>query len=89
MVKAYADGRVELPAVPEGAPETVKRYAPRVGRGAYPEAPPGRSKPYTSNTLGEFLGWDAGGGASPVNVALAALELIEEEDLEEDDFERI
>jgi ParB-like chromosome segregation protein Spo0J len=87
VVQAYAEGRIELPASDESAKRL--RYAPSFVAGLKPDQ--GRVlKPYTIQTVADFLGWNKGKAASiKVTMAIRALEYIELGILREKDFEGV
>jgi hypothetical protein len=69
IVVAYAEGRIELPKPKH---HQSLRHAPQFTVGSSSDS--GASKPYTSETLAEFLGWKQ----YKVDATLAALALIED-----------
>lgn len=87
VVEAYGEGRIDLPP-PSRATQKQTRYAPSFVPG---EIPPlaREERPYTGQTLGEFLGWlkPSGEAQQKVHNALTALQFIEEGVLKESDFE--
>lgn len=86
VVKAYADGKIELNGVPKDTGKGSIRYAPSF---ILSERSPERGqRPYVAHSVATFLGWTQPGGKpqEKVYTALAALQLIEEGILTEDDF---
>lgn len=86
-VVAYAEGKIELVQIVGDTNKSKLRYAPSFATGDARGA--GRERPYTAQTVGEFIGWIRSGGRAQDKVAnvLAALELIELGLLRERDFE--
>ncbi len=54
VLQAYAEGRIELPLVPKDTPKGKIRYADVPSRNGNVAAV---RKPYTAETLAEFIGW--------------------------------
>lgn len=87
-VEAYAEGRIHLPQVPENVPDAQRRYAPGFAKGS---ADGDDDRAYTATSLAKFLGWtqrDRGRvrESGAVEIALAALEMVEAGVLDEDDL---
>jgi hypothetical protein len=87
VVKAYADGKIQLNGLPSKASKALIRYAPSFIPGWSSR---GEDHPYTAISIAKFLGWmkekPAGDAQTKVYTALSALELIEKGILSEDDF---
>ncbi len=87
VVEAYAQDRVRLSEVGPGVNKSQIRYAPSFipGDAGRARAP----RPYTGQTIAEFIGWVKPNGEpqDKVHDALTALQFIEEELLKESDFE--
>lgn len=83
VVLAYAQGKIELPAVRarRGADGGTARYAPSFKIGEITVLPQGKTA-YTAGTIAKFLGWKP----YKVDGALAALANIEEDLATEDTF---
>ena len=79
IVQAYADGLIELEAIPININQAQRRYAPSFVLGRPATC---RSASYTAKTIANFLQWDD----DKVGYALGALELIEEKLLTVDHF---
>jgi len=90
VVNAYADGLIELPAVGQKTSQNQLRYAPSFIMGDAPDAigRMGTPRPYTAESLASFLEWREPNGRPRQKLvdAMMALELIEEEILEDNDF---
>jgi hypothetical protein len=90
VVEAYAEDQIELPA-PETTNRQHIRYAPSFTPGLHLPARGGglETRPYTGQTLAEFLGWlkPSGEAQAKVHDALTALQFIDEGVLRESDFE--
>jgi hypothetical protein len=86
VVKAYAQGKIELNGLSEKTNKGIIRYAPSFLVG--PSASRSGEHPYTLQSVGEFLGWlkPNGEAQNKVSVALTALQLIEEGILTEEHF---
>jgi len=87
VIDAYADGRIELPAVPKNAPGVL--HAPSVLKTEV-DAGEGQLR-YTRTSVALFLGWTKKHNDRIVpnyacTQSFAALELIERELLKESDF---
>jgi hypothetical protein len=86
VVKAYAEGKIELNGVPATTEKAVIRYAPSfiVGK----RSPQRGELPYVTQSIANFLGWiqTTGRPQTKVYTALSALELIEKGIVIEDDF---
>lgn len=87
VVEAYAEGKIELPKVKPDTKKEYIRYAPSFVPGDV--LGPVGARPYTAQTLAEFLGWVKSNGQAQdkVYAALTALQFIEEGILKESDFE--
>lgn len=91
VVQAYADGLIKLNYKKRHG-NTGTRYAPSfvldLSSATAPDPEGRRTKPYDSNLVGEFVGWTEPSGRVSQKVvdALAALQLIEEGILSEEDF---
>lgn len=83
VVEAYASGRIALPDVSKDTKKTVIRYAPSFIQGDDKAPGEGQSRPYTATLIAEFLGWPD----QKVHSTMAALELIEQEIVQEDQFQ--
>jgi hypothetical protein len=85
VVQAFADGLIELPDFVPGR-GIIPRYAPHFGENT-PDAP--REKPYTAQTLADFIGWVDRSGRPQQKVldALTALQFIDDGILKESDFD--
>jgi len=85
VVQAYADGLVELS---EPADHSKVRYAPSFELGGN-DLRSRKDRPYTAQTLAEFVGWvsPAGTAQAKVHDALAALQFIDEGILKDSDFD--
>jgi hypothetical protein len=85
LVQLYGEGRVELNKPDVGGKHVKKsfvRYAPRY----QPDTAP-NDKPYTTESIGQYLGWvEAGQAARKVRIAMDALELVERKVLSRKDF---
>jgi polyhydroxyalkanoate synthesis regulator phasin len=78
VVEAYAEGRVELPAV-AGDERHQVRYAPSFLQEQFDH---GRTDAYTARTVAAFLGWTY----DKVQLTLQALALIEQGAVREEDY---
>jgi hypothetical protein len=87
VVEAYAAGRVHLPAVPKDANKSQIRYAPSFAAGK--EDSESLERPYTAQTLADFIGWvkPSGDPQEKIYSSLTALQFIEGGLLKESDFE--
>jgi ParB-like nuclease domain len=86
VVKAYAEGKIELNGLPEKTKNVYVRYAPSFLPATC--APLSGAHPYTIESIASFLGWlkPSGRPQEKVATALTALQFIEEEILTEDQF---
>ena len=89
VVQAYADGKIELPAVEPKARDNQIRYAPSFKMGCAPDA--GVHRKYTAESVGKYLGWMRKDSRPTDKVvhAIWALELIEQRLLSEKDFDKL
>lgn len=89
VVKAFADGRIELAPVNQKASAHHLRYAPSYILGAKPDAlrVPAMHA-YTAESIAKFIGWTEpkGGAQDKLYISLTALQYIEEGLLKEADF---
>lgn len=85
VVEAYASGRIDLG--PPNGRKDQHRYAPSFIIGHLPAASQA-TRPYTAQTVANFLGWvePSGDPQRKVGAALSALEFIEDGTLTEKDF---
>lgn len=58
-MQAYGEGRIELDAVPKDARKDQVRYAPSFIQGDVPSGD--LARPYTVQTVSDFLGWSSKG----------------------------
>ena len=86
VVEAYAEGKIELPK-PSSQARSI-RYAPSFSESA---TVADRGRPYTAQSVAEFLGWISPNGEAQAKVgyALGALQLIEEGVLSDSDFQDV
>jgi hypothetical protein len=90
VVEAYAEGLITLPPVPKDTNKTHIRYAPSFASGENKDVGrAGVQRPYTAQTLADFIGWLEPNGKPQDKVynALTALQFIDEGLLKEADFE--
>jgi hypothetical protein len=86
VVKAYAEGKIELNGLPKDTSKSLIRFAASFIPGQ--RSALSTDRPYTIDSVGKFLGWVTADGHAQkkVGVALTALQFIEEGILTEDQF---
>lgn len=87
VVRAYAEGKITLTAPDPSTSRNQLRYAPAFTMGDPP--PAGATRPYTAQTVADFLGWVQRGtheAQAKVRSALNALALIKQGKLARDQF---
>lgn len=90
VVEAYGEGLITLPTVSEKANKGQLRFAPSFVLAQEESERASRPhRPYTAQTVGEFIGWLEPNGRpqEKVLIALNALQFIEEGTLKDSDFD--